>query len=88
MSHGLADAADVHHPALVLCERIKCDIVTAHWKSKKKISVQEMSFTHYGFQFLNPYLVLSPELPGLSAAAWTKKMESEILLPLNVSVIA
>lgn len=47
-----------------------------------------MSFTHYGFQFLNPYLVLSPELPALSAAAArTKKMESEILLPLNVSVI-
>lgn len=48
-----------------------------------------MSFTHYGFQFLNPYLMLSPELPGLSAAAArTKKMESEVLLPLNVSVIA
>lgn len=28
MSHGPADAADVHNPALILCENIQCNYKT------------------------------------------------------------
>lgn len=51
VSHGPADAADVHHPALVLCERIKCDIVTAHWKSKKKYQYVSWVLLTMAFSF-------------------------------------
>ncbi len=51
------------------CGRGFLELLNTHYSTTQHNQLTcQQTFTHYGFKFLDPHLVLSPEPPGLSAA--------------------